>query len=497
MFPVQPHRQQFVLGPEAFCVYEDWCCRQLDMSTWVSHCPELRAGWTNDANGTLWGLFGLAVETRAERPEPLAQIALAPTTNVPDLYDGWAGRWVLINRHQVHVDASGLLACFYGKATDSRTWISSSPALLTSIVSPDVPAVDPRQLRYQMGISWFTPPRSRFAGIYRLLPSQVINCSDGSIRPRPLMPPINPSLGFDETLEMLKHSLVTTLQRLPTKDNKPWLGLTAGFDSRLMLAIARCAGIDVGPFTRVSARMSVADRLLPPNLARECGYEHIFLRGRQVNSDRKQLVAEHSAGHVSDGDAQPFIQGVRDDLEGISFGGHGFAIASGFANLRRLPDTVIDPKTGAQQIAQLFGEPTTSTATAGIHDWLKWVLANPLEHLDWRDRFFIEQRQAGWLSSKEQLYDLTRLERFPILNAARNYALLLGLEDNQRFGSVFQTELIRKIMPGLLKYPFNPPDKYFGILRAALIKSSDDPLHLYRKLSAKLRRRSLAATRDR
>lgn len=86
------------------------------------------------------------------------------------------------------------------------------------------------------------------------------------------------------------------------------------------------------------------------------------------------------------------------------------------------------------------------------------------------------------------MYDLTRLERFPILNAARNYSLLLGLEENQRLGSLVQVELIRRIAPELLKYPFNPNDEYFGILQAIAIKSSDDPLYVYRKVKGNLRR---------
>lgn len=81
---------------------------------------------------------------------------------------------------------------------------------------------------------------------------------------------------------LLKQSLITELRRLPTAGSIPWLGLTAGFDSRLMLAIAHCAGIAVRPFTRVAGRMSVADRLLPPKLARELGFEHVFVRGTRT-----------------------------------------------------------------------------------------------------------------------------------------------------------------------------------------------------------------------
>ena len=55
-----------------------------------------------------------------------------------------------------------------------------------------------------------------------------------------------------------------------------------------------------------------------------------------------------------------------------------------------------------------------------------------------------------------------KLERFPVLNAARNYSLLLSLQQSQRLGSLVQVELIRQLAPELLKYPCNPPDEYFG-----------------------------------
>lgn len=489
---LRPHRRQFVIGSRAFQVYENWQVHPLTDSLWFSHCPELRVGWATDRDGNRWALLGLAIESRPDRLMPLLEIAQASSADVPHLYPSWAGRWVLIGQGQVHMDASGLLGCFYG-SYQGQLWVSSSPVLIARLLFPNAfPITDSRLLRYEQGISWFTPPRSRFARINRLLPSQIIDLPTNRIQPRSLMPAIDGSRSYEETLELVKCSLMTTLKRLPQIHNQLWLGLTAGYDSRLMLALSRAAGIDVKPFTRIAVRMSVADRLLPPQLAQDCGYDHFFVQGRFSSLDRKPLVAAHTAGHVSDGDAEPFLKGIRDEFEGIFFGGHGFSVASGFAGLRQLPATCENPEIAAKQIAQVFQEPGNSSATAGLQEWLAWVLDHPQENLDWRDRIFIEQRQAGWLSSKEQLYDLNNLERFPILNASRTYALLLGLEEEQRLGSLVQMDLIEQIAPDLLKYPFNPDDLYFGFWQALKAKSADAPQYLLKKLKRKLRSISFA-----
>lgn len=249
-----------------------------------------------------------------------------------------------------------------------------------------------------------------------------------------------------------------------------------------MLAIAHHIHLPVRPYTRLTRRMSVADRLLPPLLAQDLGVDHSFVLVQKPLPSRKELVATHCAGNVSDGDAAPFICGARDSLEGLTFGGHGFALASGFWRLRELPNQLTDPHSQSLQLARLFGERSTSSATVGLCQWMEWALAAPQENLDWRDRFFIEQRQAGWLSSKEQMYDMEDVERFPILNSARTYALLLSLEEKQRIGSVAQVEMIRRTAPELLRHPFNPPDSYFGTVRAFTIRLRQDPLRPVRRL---------------
>jgi hypothetical protein len=481
----KPHHRQFVIGSQPFFPDRDWCCRQLDRSIWISYCPNLRIGWARDRDGVIWGLLGLAVQT-AIKIDPLTQISQLSSDEVVENYSNWAGRWLSLGNGQIHLDANGLLGCFYGTNSQGETWISSSCVLLAQILQ--IKTEDPRSLKYSQGISWYTPPRSCFQGIKKLLASQILDFRQNKLIPRPLMPDIAPDRDYEETIGLVRDSLVTALQNLGQQPQKLWLGLTAGYDSRLMLAIACCAEIEFTTFTRVAGRMSLADRILPPQLAKECRIPHLFLRNKPPKEQlaRQQLVKEHSADSVSTGDAEPFVMGVRDGLEGIAFGGHGFAIASGFHTLRQLPATFESPQTGAEQIAALFNEPTDSSATAGLQEWLTWVQAHPQQHLDWRDRFFLEQRQAGWLSAKEQVYDLNSLERFPLLNAGRIYSLLLSIPEPQRLGSLVQIALLKQLAPELLKYPFNPPDTHFNRWLKIAVKSRDNPKYLYWKIKDKL-----------
>ncbi len=482
---MRSHRRQFIIGPEVFRVYDDWHCCRLDDDCWISYCPELRATWTKDADGVSWVILGVAVETLESQSEPLTEISRTKSEDIPKLYTSWAGRWVLIGRGQVHMDASGLLGCFYGSTRDGQPWVSSSPALLNDIL---LPKPDCRELYYQQGVSWFTPPLSRFGEISRLLPSQVIHLKDGSIHPRPLLPPINPELDYEEALELLSQSMITALQRLYQQENKVWLGLSAGVDSRLVLAMASRGNVNIAPFTRIAARMSVADRILPATLADKLGYQHIFLKGRNSKANRKQLVIDHTAGHVSEGDALPFLQSVRDSLEGISVGGWCFEVGKAMWR-KRFPDNIDDIEICTQQIARTYGEPLNSSAIAGICTWLEWVKQTPQEHMDWRDRFYIEQRLAGWQSSKEQLYDLSNIQRIPIINAARTYALMLSIPENRRLNAKYQLDLISRAAPQLAIYPCNPNNKYFGTLRSILIKSSYDPMYVPQIIARKLRSR--------
>jgi hypothetical protein len=294
------------------------------------------------------------------------------------------------------------------------------------------------------------------------LPSQVLLLADGSVRPRPLLGHFDRERHYDENLGLLESALTTASRRLSAL-GPVWLGLTAGADSRVVLAMTRAVDADVRAFTRCAARASVADRVLPPQLAAVVGVEHRYLRGTR-RQDARSLVDEHSGGHVGAGDAEPFLSGERGELEGFCVGGWGMAVGRDF---RTLPERESTPEADTALIARLLAVPRSRAAHAALGEWLAWVAETPEAGLTLRDRFTIEQRQAGWLAAKEQLYDLDPVERVVLVNARRTYALLLSLSEEVRVSRVWQYDLVRRAAPELAVYPYNPPDRHFGLARAA------------------------------
>ncbi len=95
---------------------------------------------------------------------------------------------------------------------------------------------------------------------------------------------------------------------------------------------------------------------------------------------------------------------------------------------------------------------------AGIAEWVEWMARTEPTALDWRDRLYLEQRIAGWLSSTEHALDLTSYERPYIANSHLYMATVLTLPESIRRSSQHHVDLIRRMAPQLLRFPFNPSD---------------------------------------
>ena len=104
---------------------------------------------------------------------------------------------------------------------------------------------------------------------------------------------------------------------------------------------------------------------------------------------------------------------------------------------------------------------------------MQWVAQTPQVKLDWRDRYYIEQRLAGWLSCTEQALDIVNIPRLVPANMSLFYNVMLNLPQDIRKTKVQMTDLIRYLSPELLQVPINPPVKfYYKQYRRVLFKIS-------------------------
>ncbi len=457
LFPV--HRRQFVLGPRAVHPVRGWLAEEAGGCV-LSHCPELRVRRHSDKAGQSWVLIGNVVQGDSSRPAPDAEIPRTATLDVPLLCRTWTGRWVLIGSDTLRADASALLGCFWAierKDGDEFLWVSSSPALL-----PDqCYSQPPRSIRHARGMDWYPPPRARQPALRRLLPSQVLRLSAAAIQAKPGFLDIG-NRSYDEQLDTFQDHLVTCLKNVAGCNRRLLLPLTAGRDSRLILAAALHAGIEVTTYTQVYPFMSRSDYDFPPALARIAGVEHFYARPAGHDRTLAAVFDSHTAGHCVDQDrffySQRQFEWCNDGDVILRSPGMELGCPRAPARPRFAGDEFTPAIPDAPVIIAGYGDVPIPPLVNALQDWRHWceITSNPA--VDWRDRFYIEQRLGGWASDIEQGLDLIDAERFPIASSERFFSATLAVAWEKRRDSIHQRDLIQRMMPSLLNFPFNPPE---------------------------------------
>jgi hypothetical protein len=473
------HRRQFVIAPHPVMTDAGWMAVRLAPSLHLSHCPSLPRVSACDLDHTTWHLLGLAVQTDAQRGDPVEEIARSRTDHVDErLYETWAGRWVLVGADRLHMDASGLLGCFYSAPETTAgpsacTYVSSSAALLGDLTGSEPSNRRIEHIRHGR-MDWYPPPVSRYRSIRRLLPSQVMTLSTGSLLPRRLLPDPPPEHRYDVILGHLQERLISTLQRAVRRGQTVWVPLSAGYDSRLVLALALAAKIPVATYTMrkvnrwrppapgepSTSLVSHADMTLPPRIADAVGVPHRWIPKGRLERSALEIFDRHTGGHTLENDRVYYSHGQWDwaGPADLILRGGAFEVGHCFYWSRFPQGLPLGMPPRADEIVAGFGLRDDSLHAQGIRLWSNWASERAPARIDWRDRLYIEQRIAGWLSALEQALDLTQTERFYVVNSASMFALLTALPESTRLARTHHVDLIDRLAPRLLRFPFNPPD---------------------------------------
>jgi hypothetical protein len=441
------HRRQFLIGPEPVLARDDWRTVEVAAELYLTHCPKLPVRRT--AAGLV---LGIAIPTEPDGVEM-----------------SWMGRWVLVRDRALELDVGGLLGCFY-RTTPSGLWASSSPEILRGL-PPELP-LPPHRLVHAKDMDWYPPPRSGIDSVLRLLPTQTLDLRDGALAPRPLLPPI-PAFTYEDVLASAERRLTGAIAKLARVYDEVWIALTGGADSRLVLAAAHATGLCPTTFTFIRANLKDADRYLPPKIAQALGLDHRAIPYRTPHSEALQLFDRHTARHTVDEPRTTVCAGLWDEIprSALVLGGGNFEAARG-RYYDRLP---ADMPGTAEATAELILSLHPSTVPMGIHEWAAWLHATHDGAHDWRDRFYIEQKMAGWRSSLTQGVDLAGRDQVLPANCSNLLAELLAVPAELRADAVHYRDLIARMAPPLADFPVNPPMSLARRLRRK-IRTLSSPL---------------------
>jgi hypothetical protein len=404
-----------------------------------------------DRDGEAWLVAGIAIEASPDGDEPASRIARLATSEVVSGTSSWTGRWMLIGPGTVQVDAGALLPCFY-RDIDGATWASTSSALVAEVPGTGPPPRVPRALERGRGITWYPPPHSGRVGVRRLLPRQRLT-ADGVVRT-----PLRPRTGVpsEETIERLRDLLVTPIERLQVP-RRMWVSLTAGIDSRLVLAAAHAANRSFRTYTQVHPRITTPDYVQPPRIARKVGASHIRVPARHAIPSLGTEYDTHADGGIADADRGfyarrqwAFVSPGDTVLRGICFELGRVGDRHYFDQASTVPPPAEEIIAGRQGAA-------TDDVVSAVEAWRRVLISesNGEEGPDWRDQWYLDQRIGGWVAAIEQSLDLVDGERFNIVNCEETYNALLSLPLEMRLTGEHHRALITRMAPALMDIPFN------------------------------------------
>ncbi|MCP9928007.1 hypothetical protein [Cyanobium sp. CH-040] len=368
------------------------------------------------------------------------------------LLHGLSGRFVCIagsgKRQRLYLDASGSLSMLYSRR---HAMAASTVGLFPDDGEDDdaielIEAIDVgrRNGCFPFGL---TPRRS----IRRLLPNHLLNLDTWKARRHWPLAAIQPARNRQRVLGEIADLLLGTVEAVIAAGHRPYLSLTAGYDSRVLLALLRHRTDAVDWFTwELPDATAQLDVQLAVQLASSLGLKHTVITFQAAEAEEQSRWLHRSGLAV--GELRGMTLAATVEAMGAArYYLPGLGSEVGRARYWRKHDHEASRLRAGDLLGRL-GLPADPRLRAAARRWLRHLENdNSLQRLD---LLHIEQRLGCWagVTAYGDAHGPIRIHPF---SNRRVFELMLSLPAEMRRNDAIPQALIRNAWPELLAFPVN------------------------------------------
>jgi hypothetical protein len=346
----------------------------------------------------------------------------------------------------------------YETQVGAARWVSNNAELLCELRGTR--ALDPPALAGLLGGGWSLDGHPVWSGVRR------VGAGFSAARVAPL---IGASFDADRAAAILT-AAVAALAAWPGRPSV--VPVTAGRDSRLVLAAARHAGIpfetttggdDASPDVQAGRRLAELAEV-PHSLIPDDPHGSVWSDWRRA----AQVLASTEGGTATLADAAGFPLGPREGPLPIWHSGQGGEIARSYYGTGdgditdRLERAFLGRRPGR---TDPLSEDGRALVREQIARWVDEQRAAGIAPADVPDMFYLQRRMCTWAAPTHGAVEFVRDTTSPLWSA-RLLPDLLGLPAPERARQLFHARVLERLAPELVDVPFErPPSRGRKVLR--------------------------------
>ena len=381
-----------------------------------------------------------------------------------DEIDLWCGHFVLfVGKKDIKIynDACASFKVFYGKNKEA-TVIGSDPKIITTFFDFEEDK-NPEKLKFYQSVFFKKTTTkighdSRFKNMYQLVSNHCLNIEHNKserVFPRKQRKELSQEIAGDKLISIFNH-----LTFLIEKRHTVYASLTAGYDSRLLMAATKNISnkVEYYTFKLPNVKEDFIDYTLPKKITTDLGLNYSFIYIKELPKNIKDKISiSYDFPRLREFEQYRNIF-PDNKKENILLVGFVNEVAKNYLESVKVKN--------GKNVVRAVHLPDNNYLENYYQNWLN-KNQKLISDLNYEVIDFIHWEQDITNFAGQSIYYAHHYVRlFSIFNSREILKIMLSVPTKKRDGKspIFFKYLIKNMWPDLMNYPFNPTLKEKGIL---------------------------------